>query len=508
MGLFSRKKQPAAPAPEQGGVQGKRPRMAPLGRMVARMFDAGESDRLTASWGSQPLTADQVVQRNHRTLVARSREQVSNNDYARAFIRMCVQNIVGPAGVTLQAQAKDASGKLDELANQALELMWRDWGKPQHCDITGRQSFRALCESAVRAAARDGEFFFRKIGGRQAGKWRFALQQIDALRCPADYDKQLNAGRFVRAGIEYTEFGKPVAYYFTTTDPSQAEYSYHSRPLERIPADQIIHGYVADMVGQKRGLPWMATGLWRMKMLDGFEKSALVNARVSAAKGGFFEWEEGYGPEQNEDEELYMDAEPGSFQELPAGVRFKEWNPQYPSGEFMPFHKTMLRGIASGMGVAYNNLASDLEGVNFSSIRQGTLEEREHWKGMQQWLIEQLIQPVWDELLPVALLVGVPLTAGGNLKPERLTKYQQVNWQPRRWSWVDPRADVDAAIKSKNSLLQSPSQIMQEQGKDPTDTWRQWARDIEAMRAAGIPDDFISQAIGLAPQPEQESDNE
>jgi capsid protein len=30
----------------------------------------------------------------------------------------------------------------------------------------------------------------------------------------------------------------------------------------------------------------------------------------------------------------------------------------------------MLRGIAAGNGVHYNNLAQDLEGVNYSSIRQ------------------------------------------------------------------------------------------------------------------------------------------
>jgi lambda family phage portal protein len=134
-------------------------------------------------------------------------------------------------------------------------------------------------------------------------------------------------------------------------------YSYHGRSYVRIPADEIIHGFLPDMVGQKRGLPWTATALWRLQMLGGFEKAALVNARVAASKGGFFQWREGEGPEKEEDEELYMEADPGSFQELPSGVEFKEWNPQYPSNEFGPFHKAMLRGIASGLEVTYVNLA-------------------------------------------------------------------------------------------------------------------------------------------------------
>ena len=70
-----------------------------------------------------------------------------------------------------------------------------------------------------------------------------------------------------------------------------------------------------------------------------------------------------------------------------------------------------------------------------------------------------------------------------------------VSWQPRRWAWIDPRADVQAAVMSKNNLLQSPGQIIREGGRDPSDVWREIAADIEEMRAAGIPDAFIQAAI-------------
>lgn len=483
---------------EQPQQEQQRRKFTGLGRHLARMFDAGKADRLTDNWGTMPLTADDIIRRNQRVLVARSREQAANNDYARAFLRMARQNIVGARGVQLQAQAKDPSGSLDTLANDAIELAWRDWGHRNNCDVTGQQSWRSIQASCVTSAAKDGEFMLLKVYGRDAGPWGFALQILDPQRCPVDFDQvQLGSGKFVRHGIEFNRYGRPLAYYFTTTEAEDADYSYGGRHYNRIPADRIIHGFLPDIVGQKRGLPWMATGLWRAQMLGGFEKAALVNARVSAAKGGFFEWEEGYGPEPEEDEELYMDAEPGSFQELPAGVRFREWNPQYPSGEFAPFHKSMLRGIASGWGVAYNNLANDLEGVNFSSIRQGKLDERDNWKDLQEWLIEQLIEPVFEAWLPRALLGERIKVNGKPLKAERLSKYRQVSWQPRRWEWIDPRADMDAAERSKNNLLASPSQIIRDQGRDPQTVWREIARDIETMKAAGIPDHFIETAIGL-----------
>lgn len=481
---------------------------------AVRMFDAGQTDRLTASWPSTPTPADYIVRRNQRTLVARSREQAANNDYMRGFLRMVRQNIVGPQGIRLQAQSRDIDGSLDTAANDAIEAAWLEWGRAANCDVSGRRSWRIVQGGAATAAARDGEFMIREIWGADAGSWGYALQVLDPQRCPVDYDEERrNDGTFVRHGIEFNQYGRPIAYLFTTTDEREADYVYGGRSFQRIPAREIIHGFIEDFTGQKRGLPWAATALWRMRMLDGFEKSAMVNARVSASKGGFFQWKEGYGPDQDEDEELYMEAEPGAFQELPAGVEFKEWSPQYPNGEFAPFMKSGLRGIATGLGVSYNNLANDLEGVNFSSIRQGALDEREHWKELQEWMIEALIDRVYRNWLKVALLSGRIVVAGRGeslkpLRPERLPKYQAVQWQPRRWAWIDPRADVASAIAQKDNLMGSFGQFIRDQGRDPQTVWREISEDIAQMRAAGIPEDYIKQAMGqklVAPQAAQQA---
>lgn len=476
-----------------------KPKLAPV-RGAMRMFDGSKQDRLTGDWLSHPVTAEWLIRMHQRVLVARAREQAVNNDYARAFIRMCRQNIVGPKGVMLQAQSRDDAGKLDNLANQAIEAAWEKWGHRDSCDVAGRQSWRSLQATAVMSVVKDGEFMFRKIYGADAGPFGFALQVLDPQRCHPQFDQyDLPDGRFIRAGIEFNKYGRPIAYHFTVAKESDAfyNYSYAGLHYHRIPADEIIHGFLPEMVGQKRGLPWMATGLFRMKQLVGFENAAIVNARIGASKMGVIQWKEGRGPEFDEDEQLNfeMDAEPGEFPVLPEGAELHEWNPQYPSGEFATFNKAMLRGIAAGFGVLYNNLANDLEHVNFSSIRQGTLDEREHWKEMQEWLIEQLIQPVFEAWLPRALLGGHIQVKGRPLKPERIDRYSQVTWQPRRWAWIDPRADVDAAIAAKNQLLLSPGQIIRENGRDPSDVWREIAADIAEMQAAGIPDEFIKAAI-------------
>lgn len=471
---------PQAAAP----VAAEQSKRQPLirGRFGMRMFGAAESGRMTQGWSGTPLTADQIIDRNQRVLVARSRDQSANNDYGRSFLRMCRQNIVGPNGVLLQAQSADENGKLDSLANAAIEAAFSDWGRRQNCDVTGKQSWRAIQSACVNAAARDGEFMVRLVFGRDAGPWGFAVQMLDPVRCPVDLNEAaLPNGTFIRQGIRFNKYGRPLSYFFMTTDETEADYRFGGASYVEVPADQVVHGFISDMVGQKRGLPWMATALFRMRQLSAMEEAAIVNARVGANKLGFIKWRDGYGPELADGDELQIDSQPGEWQVLPEGAEIEESSPNYPNGEFEPFMKRALRSMSAGFGVLYNNLASDLEGVNFSSIRQGTLDEREHWKELQEWLIESLIQPVFEAWLPRALLAGRIKVKGRPLKPERIDRYGMVSWQPRRWQWIDPRADVDAAVSAKNNMLTSPGRIIREQGQDPQTVWAESARDVRAM---------------------------
>lgn len=471
-----------------------------LRRAMESHFSAANSDRLNASWSSMPMTADAIVTKHQRVLVARSRQQSSENDYARAFLRLCRQNIVGSMGVQMQSKCDDADARL------AIEKAWKAWCKKLHCDVAGRRSFRGLELAAVQSAAKDGEFMFRKIYGAAAGPWGFSLQLLDPQRCPVDHDinRYGDAGNFIRHGIEFNRYGRPMFFHFTTTDETEVEYQHGGKSFIRVPAGEIIHGFKDELGSQKRGLPWMATGLFKLRHIGGMEDAAIINARVGAAKMGFIEFEHGNGPELDADDEMHIDAEAGTFQVLPEGAKLNKWDPQYPSGEFAGFTKHMLRSIASGWGVPYNELASDLEGVNFSSIRQGTLDARERWKEDQQWLIEDLHEEVFSAWLEYSLLArrikgkgGQPLQAG------RIDEYAVVEWQPRRWTWIDPGADVKAAVESKNNLLKSPGELIRENGRDPVTVYAEIAADIEAMKAAGIPEEIIKLAFSdkLAPQP-------
>ena len=95
--------------------------------------------------------------------------------------------------------------------------------------------------------------------------------------------------------------------------------------------------------------------------------------RKGADTLGFFVSPNGDPPSMDDTEagEPISVSVPGMYETLPEGYDFRAYESQYPSATYGEFTKAHLRRIATGLGVSYNTLAEDLEGVNYSSIRSG-----------------------------------------------------------------------------------------------------------------------------------------
>lgn len=459
-----------------------------------RSYNAAAVDRLASAWSTSPVSADASVRQNLRQLRARSREQYRNNDFARRFIHMVKSNVIGPTGIGLQARVREfgSSGPVDTLANDAIESAWYDWGKRQNCDVARRLSWVEAQRLFIATVAMDGEALIEIVGADNP--YKTSLRFMDPELLNVDYNHVFRDGSSIVMGVEYSATGEVVAYHVNTqTTPVNGYISSDSVP-KRIPASRMIHAFIPEAVGQTRGIPWMSTALLRLRMLEGYADAALVAARVGAAKMGFYESQDGEGYDGTDEDGLgnpIEDVEPGTFTNLPRGVKVSSWSPDYPTGEMEAFVKLMLRGISSGLGVSYNALANDLEGVNYSSIRAGVLEEREAWKSIQEWMVESFCTPVYEQWLGRALLVGaikVPSKSGAPspLPYVKQDKFRFVSWTPRRWSWVDPLNDMEAAAKGVEMGVTTLSQIIRDSGGEPEDVWRERAAEKELIKSMGL----------------------
>jgi len=479
-----------------------------------RGFNSAKLSHLTSSWAMAPQPIDVDIKNGLRRLRARARAEAQNNDHVRKFLTMLKTNVIGHQGIVLKTDILDPSGVRDIKAGQSITEAWREWGRKGSMDVTGRYSWRMFQRLYIETLGRDGEVLVRKIINWAGNKYRFALQFLDVDLLDVEYNDNLSNGNIIRMGVELDQYRRPVAYHLLTTNHGADTYMYAGRRYVRIPANQIIHEYLSEWVWQTRGIPLTATALLRLNMLSEYEEAELVAARYAASKFANYERnpdaptpQDGVsmGDSVDADGNFVDEVEPGIIGITPEGYTLKPFDPQHPNQAYKDFVKASLRGIAAGLGVSYNDLADDLEGVNYSSLRHGAITSRDVWRLLQDWVIESLCDRVYRDWLHIALITEEIKVSGKPLKLDRETLYQRVNWQPRGWQWVDPAKEVAAHRDAHNMGLRSISSIIREQGNDPDEVWREIAEERKKMSELGI---TTATAIEGNPVDDNEEEND
>lgn len=479
-----------------------------------RAFAAAANDRLSASWTSRGTGINADLEGALSTLRARSRDWSVNTDIGRRYLQLVKDNIIGPEAPRLQVRAKLGAGDtLDKVGNATIERHWLKWCRRGSCDITGQLSFVDVCRAVVAAAARDGDFLVRRVRSRSL-RYGYALQLLDVDRLLPSSVASTGAatGNSIRMGVEINTYGQPVAYHLYSAHPGDAGSAMGSAgTAQRVPAQDIFHGFVLERPEQVRGYPWSAAVLRRANTLDSYEQFAVQAAKIGAAKMGFYTIDkDAHTSELSVDDykdatgNLVQEVEAGMVEALPPGVGFESFDPDYPHQNFDAFVTTCLRGIAAGLNVAHHNLTGNMSGVNYSSARIAELAERQHWMGLQKWLLESFVLPVFLDWLEAGLLSGaITLPSGKPLPADTLEKWADaVSFQPRRWAWVDPEADIDAAVTAMENHLRSHRQVADELGVDLDDVLADEEDYLKQLKARKLKQSEAAPAPAAPPAPE------
>jgi lambda family phage portal protein len=446
-----------------------------------RRFQGAMIDRTTSSW----LTTSEDINKELRAdldgLRQRSRDLARNNDLGRRFVKLVGRNIVGSSGIILQARVTNPDNTPDTLANRAIEAGWHAWGKRGSAEVTGRMSWVDLCRAVAQTVSEDGEALVAIIRGKAAGNPEgLAFQLLDTGRL--DTRKHREPGKNQNAilmGVEIDAQSRPVAYWLRPNAQSVASVS--------TPAKDILHIYDAERPEQVRGVPWMHASMLAIHDLGEFTRSALLNARRSADVLGYIITPDGTADGLADDTEggipLKINA-PGTYDVLPDGSDIRTPEFAYPNTIFEPFTKAIMRRVASGMDVAAHNLTGDMTDVNYSSARIAELEERDGWIQRQNWFISAFVEPVYQEWFRRAMTAGTLKNPNGSPLPVgKADKFMAHEWQARRWAWVDPRKDIEAARLEVKSGIASPQMIAARNGVDIEDVLDSIAA-FEAMVAS------------------------
>lgn len=477
-----------------------------------RTFQAARTDRFTASWLSSDIAINALLESQLGIMRARSRFLTRNTPIGRRFITLVKNNIVGPDGVRVQSRCGDYATeggkqvwKLDKVANDAIEEHLKIWSRKEHCDVTGRFGLEELCRMWAGSLAQDGEVLIKEVVGTKNTPYRYQLQTIAIDRLDTNFNGTADNGNTIRMGVECENSGKPVAVHVLLRNPNDS-LNLGMRKHDRIALTEIIHRFVPVDPEQVRGFPWTHAVMTGEKMLQMFQEAALGASVVGASSMGFFVPPEPGTPSWTPPEDgetapgaevadgkdangnLIRDAVGGAFEVLPEGWDFKQYDPKYPNNNYDPFVKSFKLDFASGLDIANHNLSGDMTGVNYSSARIAELQERDTWRAMQKFFINNIFSQIIERWLELSLLAGAITTQYGNALPVRgFEKFRNgLKYVPRGWDWVDPKNEIAAANEAINNGLTTRSKVVASKGGDFEENIIELAREQELLNQYNV----------------------
>lgn len=460
----------------------------PKQKQSLRRFIAASNNRFAsmlpfASRINQDLKTDYIA------LVNRSREAAKNNDFVAGLLNNFGRSVIGSNGFTLQCNfLQDDYVTADIIANNIIEKLWDEYQRTigGHVDTTGKIGGRDFDELVLRTFIVDGEVFIQKVDDPKA-KFGVRYCVIDSL--DVDYAYNVNStdegGRIIM-GVELDRNGKVIAYH-VRENPND---SYNTGKRRAISADQIIHLFKRNFADQVRGYTMLAPMLFKLDQLETYAEAELIAARVQACSMAFYEDsgtsdaddEYGKGEELDTEEEvIYTEMAPGQIAFAPKGKTVKQIQNNHPSINFGGFCKAVLRGLSNAIGISYNKATSDYEAVSYSSMRSAEISDRESYKIMQEFVIENWKEIQYREFLKYVLLNKITF-----LPFEKIAKFYNVKFVGRSFTWVDPLKEITAIkIKLDNNLI-DPITVIEEQGLDVDDVLNRTKTFQDKLREKGI----------------------
>ena len=458
----------------------------PAPKRRRRQYEGAMVSRLTADWVTSSTSADAEIDGSLVRLRNRSRQLVRDNGYAQQALRCIVSNVIG-TGVRMQAQVPAAAngGRSDTTINDAIERQWAHWCHADTCHAAGQLSLQEIARLAWRAMAESGEVFIRLVPEAMgAGNVPLALEilEADLVDESKTSGPETDGGEW-RMGVRVNRWGRPTAYRFRTRHPGDVSGSV-GYSVTDVPADHVIHLRRIERPGQTRGVPWFAAAIKSLHHLAGYQEAEVVRARAASSLMGFISSPEGelIGDGVYEAERV-SNFEPGVFKYLAPGESVSVPQLDAPDGQFEPFLRAMLRGVAASTGCSFEQVSNDYSQSNYSSNRMSRQDSIEMWKGEQQYAIEHFYRPIFQRWMDAAVGVGDLSLPNYDTMRDR---YQSVRWYPRAWGFLDPKVEIGAYKDAVRCGFMTQAQVVAEQGGDLAELMRDLAAEREMAQELGL----------------------
>lgn len=508
---------------------------------------ADRTNRETANWWADRRSPDQIINGVKSEADARGRDMVSNDGYAQGVIDINRDNIVGSqyrlnAVPNWSVLSHIASPSFDETwateFQEAVEERFNLVADGNDCwlDASRQLTFTGLVRMAIAGFVYTGEVLSTAEWIREADRpFATAIQMISPSRLSNPNGASDDAN--LRGGVKKDARGRPLGYFIRATHPWEFypssgsdsftwNYVLATKPWGR---RMVLHIIDPTQPSQTRGLSGMVAVLKEMRMTKRFQEivlqKAVINASyaatieselpsqvVAAAMGsvpqadingafmGFIgDWLTGLETYLSTANTVAVDG--AKIPHLFPGTKLNAQNIGTPDGVGTEFEVALLRHIAAGLGISYEEFAADWSKTNYSSGRASMLKTWKHMAARKKFVADRFADEVYTLWLEEALNAAeLPLPRGWNSRAFYLSygkeAFSECDWIGAGRGQIDELKETQASLLRIKGGLSTHEIEIARQGGDWRKIFRQKAREQQLAADLGISFDTNPQRDG------------
>ncbi|MBQ4836048.1 phage portal protein [Pseudoalteromonas luteoviolacea] len=472
-----------------------------------------------AGWYPSVKSADAALLPTLDTSNARADDLVRNNAIAHGGVQMHIDNVVGSLFRPSYRLNYKLLGMEEESAREFMkdaEQAFIEYAESPACyiDAERKRTFTMLVRAIAASHCHHGEgMAVSEWISRPGAMYKTAIKLVSPKRVSNPNGKISN--NRLRAGVSLDRHGAAKGYWvkqdgyneFGSLDSYSGEWKYVPRE-NRWGRSVFMHIFEPLEAGQTRGANLLLSMLEQMKGLSHLQNTKIQNAIVNAMYAAVYEsdlsadqafqllggddgakplrtWMEYLG-EYHDAADIRMNG--ARIPSLPPGQRLKFTQSTNADNGFTHLESSMLRFIAAGFGLSYEQIARDYSKVNYSSARASLNESFRYTMGKRKVIACRFASHVFSNWLEEALHRKV-LKA-----PKSRFNFYERKEAWTRCDWIGAgRLSIDGLKEAKEAILRIESGIstyekeLAQMGEDYHEIFAQQKREIKEREELDLP---------------------
>ena len=409
-----------------------------------------------------------------------------------------------------------------KFKEQFLRL-WESFAESPNCDCYRRDNFYELTRLAFRAQLESGDCFVTMPRFERRNTpflLKIQVVEADCVDTPEGHERfeHEQLGNDVLSGVEISEWGHVVGYWFYTGPHKNATYrrSWHTHTARQprwifVPAfgaetgqPNVLHLMETTRPGQRRGIPLIAPTIELALTLDRYMKAEAVAAQIQALftlivtslqpEAAIGEMEKSEDQSVTDDDDSLIALGNGIVQYARPGEQVTPVSPTRPTSAFGPFVDSSIQLMGPPSGMPYEMLVQKFQAsysASMAAMNMARADLRVKRSGLQVDFCDPICDAFTDEVVARGMLYAPKYFEDPLVRRAILRR----KWNGPGLPQMDFVKEISGWEKAISLSLATASQATSELfGADYMENLSIRKREIEAAKAAGLP---VAAATGM-----------